>query len=295
MPFHRHRPIMTPIGRKPFMVILAIWALLLATACREPKTAAPLKLFDLQTQQFIAGVRAMDALKRNRLVLVGEHHTNQGHHRAQLRVIQTLNEQSVPLSIGLEMFRKDSQAALDQWVAGELDETAFVKIYLDNWNFPWSLYRSIFVYARDMKIPLAGLNVSRETTRQVAEQGFASLSDRQRGELEGVTCNVTREYRDFIRSAFDAHGHGNMDFVHFCEAQLVWDTAMAINSLDYLERHPDRVMVLLAGSGHVRKMGVPFQIKSRFPIPTTVLLPHTPGIFEPATLTSADADFITTP
>jgi len=176
-----------------------------------------------------------------------------------------------------------------------LDETAFEKIYLDNWNFPWPLYRSIFVYARDKRIPMVGLNVSRDITRQVAQQGFASLSNQQRGELAGVTCNVTREYRDFIRSAFGAHGHGNMDFIRFCEAQLVWDTAMAINSLNHLEQHPDRVMVLLAGSGHARKMGIPYQIKSRLPIPVTVLLPHTPDIFEPATLTGADADFIIMP
>lgn len=286
---------MTIFRRKPIMGLLAFSILLLAATCREPKQAAPLNLFDLQMRQSIAGVQAVDALKSARLVLVGEHHTDPSHHEAQLQVIRALYAQPVQLSIGLEMFRKDSQAALDQWVAGKLDEETFEKIYLDNWNFPWPLYRSIFVYARDKRIPMVGLNVSRDITRQVAQHGFASLSNQQRGELEGVTCNVTREYRDFIRSAFGAHGHGNMDFIRFCEAQLVWDTAMAINSLNHLEQHPDRVMVLLAGSGHVRKMGIPYQIKSRLPIPTSVLLPHTPDIFEPATLTGADADFIIMP
>ena len=286
---------MTLFRRKRIMGLLAFSILLSAATCREPKQAAQLNLFDIQTRQSIAGAQAMDALKNARLVLVGEHHTNQSHHEAQLQVIRSLNEQPVQLSIGLEMFRKDSQAALDQWVAGKLDEETFEKIYLDNWNFPWPLYRSIFVYARDKRIPMVGLNVSRDITRQVAQHGFASLSNQQRGELAGVTCNVTREYRDFIRSAFGAHGHGNMDFIRFCEAQLVWDTAMAINSLNHLEQHPDRVMVLLAGSGHARKMGIPYQIESRLPIPATVLLPHTPDIFEPATLTGADADFIIMP
>ena len=286
---------MTIFRRKPIMGLLSLSILLLAATCREPKQAAPLNLFDLQTRQSMAGVQAMDALKSVRLVLVGEHHTDQSHHEAQLHVIRTLSAQSVPLFIGLEMFRKDSQAALDRWVAGELDEAAFEKIYLDNWNFPWSLYRSIFVFARENKIPMVGLNVSRDITRQVAQQGFASLSDQQRGELEGVTCNVTREYRDFIRSAFGAHGHGNMDFVRFCEAQLVWDTAMAINSLNHLEQHPDRVMVLLPDRAMRERWEFPTRSGAELPIPTTVLLPFTSGIFEPATLTSADADFIIMP
>ena len=70
---------------------------------------------------------------------------------------------------------------------------------------------------------------------------------------------------------------------------------MAITAITHLEQHPDQVMVLLAGSGHARKMGIPYQVKSRSPIPFTVLLPHTPNIFEPANLIIADADFIIMP
>lgn len=280
---------------RTIMAFVALLIILLVGSCRDPRQDGQLNLYNLHTRQPIAALQAMQALKRARLVLVGEHHTDPAHHTAQMQVIRTLNAQSVPLSIGLEMFRREGQTVLNQWVAGELSEGEFEKIYLDNWNFPWSLYRDIFIFAREKKIPMVGLNVSRGITRQVAEQGFASLSAQQRGALEGVTCNVTPEYHDFVRSAFGAHGHGNMDFVRFCEAQLVWDTAMAINALNYLEQHPDRVMVLLAGSGHARKMGIPSQANSRSPIPLSVLLPHTPGIFEPATLTSKEADFIIMP
>jgi uncharacterized iron-regulated protein len=79
------------------------------------------------------------------------------------------------------MFRKDQQEALVDWVAGKIDGTTFEQIYLDNWGFHWRLYREIFIYAREQKIPIVGLNVSRCVTRQLAEKGFASLSDEQRG------------------------------------------------------------------------------------------------------------------
>jgi len=62
--------------------------------------------------------------------------------------------------------------------------------------------------ARRKRIPLVGLSVSKEITGQVSRKGFASLSNEQRSELEGMTCNLTRETRDFIRSAFGAQGHG---------------------------------------------------------------------------------------
>ena len=86
---------MTIFRRKPIMGLLAFSILLLAATCREPKQAAPLNLFDLQTRQSIAGVQAVDALKSARLVLVGEHHTDPSHHEAQLQVIRALNAQPV--------------------------------------------------------------------------------------------------------------------------------------------------------------------------------------------------------
>ena len=88
---------MTIFSRKPIMGLLAFSILLLAATCREPKQAAPLNLFDLQTRQSIAGVQAVDALKSARLVLVGEHHTDPSHHEAQLQVIRALYAQPVPV------------------------------------------------------------------------------------------------------------------------------------------------------------------------------------------------------
>jgi len=63
---------------------------------------------------------------------------------------------------------------------------------------------------------------------QVAQNGFASLSEAQQEELEGVTCNVIREQPGLYPQRFRRPRHGNMDFIRFCEAQLVWNTAMAI-------------------------------------------------------------------
>ncbi len=190
------------------------------------------------------------------------------------------------------MFRRDNQAKLDQWVAGQMTESQFLPVYLDNWNYGWDLYGPIFTYARDNQIPMVGLNVSRKITAQVAYHGFDSLSDEQKGRLENITCNVTREYRDFIRRAYGAHGHGQMNFNRFCEAQLVWDTSMALNAVTHIEKHPDRIMVILAGSGHARIMGIPAQIQKLNPLPYAVVLPETPGIFDAESITVKDADYL---
>jgi uncharacterized iron-regulated protein len=277
--------------QNPMLRMTALTAIVLA-AWLAPAKAGELRLFDLANRKILSGPEAAARLGSYRFVLVGEHHDRAEHHRAQLRVIKALHQAGRKVVIGFEMFRRDSQADLDRWVAGETGEERFKSIYLDNWNFDWRLYRPIFDYARREKIPMAGLNVSRNITAQVAYHGFESLNAEQRGSLEGITCDVTREYRDFVRRAYGAHGHGQMDFSRFCEAQLVWDSAMAMYAVDYLQHRPDTVMIILAGSGHARKLGIPAQLAKRTSWPYAVLLPETAGVFDSGLISVQDADFI---
>jgi uncharacterized iron-regulated protein len=249
-------------------------------------------MYDLNQGKEIRLSELISELKQNRIILVGEQHSNKDHHLAQLAVIQGLQEAGTRVAIGLEMFRGDSQEALDHWVEGNLDEKKFQEIYYDNWNSPWPLYGMIFEYAREKKIPMIGLNVPREITRQVSQQGFQSLSEEQRGRLADVSCRVDKEYMDYIRRAFGAHGHGDLNFNYFCEAQLVWDTVMAINALEYLKQHPETVVVILAGAGHVQKGAVPRQIRERSEVPYAVILPQVEGMIDPETISKDDADYI---
>jgi uncharacterized iron-regulated protein len=250
------------------------------------------RIYDLQEGKELLIAEVISELKKNQIILVGEHHTNKNHHFAQLNVVQALNEAGVQVAIGLEMFRKDSQQALDRWIDASIGEEEFQEIYYDNWNYSWSAYRMIFEYARKEKIPMIGLNVSRDITRQVSQKGFSSLSEEQKGKLSNVTCRVDKEYMDYIKKAFGGHAHGKLNFTYFCEAQLVWDTAMAVNALEYLEKHPDAVVVLLAGTGHVQKGAVPRQIRERSEVAHAVILPEVAGSIEPGTVSIKDADYI---
>ncbi len=88
------------------------------------------------------------------------------------------------------------------------------------------------------------------------------------------------------------HGHGGLDFIKFCEAQLVWDTAMAWSLLRYLEKNPKATVVVVAGSGHSWKLGIPAQIQSRSTVPFRVILPEVPGRVEKAHIGLNEADYV---
>ena len=271
---------------------LLVAVLIIIVVVGAGQTRSDLRMYDLNLGKETSMSNAIGLLKQNRIILVGEHHSNKKHHEAQRDVIRALKETGIKVAIGLEMFRSDSQQALDRWINGDIDEEKFQQLYYDNWNFPWSAYRRIFEYAREEKIPLIGLNVPRNITRQVSQQGFKSLTAAQKGKLSNVTCRVDEEYMNYIKNAFGAHAHGDLDFTHFCEAQLVWDNVMAINTLNYLQKYPDAVVVVLTGTGHARKGAIPRQIRKQSRLPHAVILPQVKGIVDPETISTKDADYI---
>jgi uncharacterized iron-regulated protein len=279
---------------KPFRLPLIVSLLILLSLPLALCSHAPVadRILRVSDGQIVSLPHIVKDLKESQLVFVGELHTSKSHHKAQLETIRALKEANTTLAIGFEMFRRDSQPDLDRWVKGELSEKEFEKIYYKNWNYPWPLYKDIFLYAREHKIPMVGLNVPPEVTRQVAREGFESLTPKQRGDLPMVTCRVDPAYMAFVRRSLGMHGHGGMEFSKFCEAQLVWDTAMAWTLLRFLEKNPKVTVAVIAGSGHSWKLGIPAQIRSRSTLPFRVILPEISGRIERSNISLAEADYV---
>jgi uncharacterized iron-regulated protein len=236
--------------------------------------------------------RMVAEASKSRVIIVGETHESQAHHDLQLKIIRTLYEGGAPLAVGLEMFRAESQELLDKWWRWGMPTEQFEALYRENWGMPWPLYRDLFLYTRQKRIPMVGLNVSREIITKVARQGYGSLTEAERKQLPaGLTCTVDEAYRSFIRRTFTEHAQvAERSFDHFCEAQMVWDTAMALYALDYLDKNPGSRIVILAGSVHAWKRAIPRQISTMRPdVTVSIILPDPDG---KGGLTVEDADFM---
>ncbi len=251
-------------------------------------------VYNVSNRKMISFNQMITDLKKADFIVIGEVHDDLDDHRMELHIIAALHESDVQLAIGLEMFRADSQRVLDEWVGGSLPLSDFLPYYYDNWRMAWPMYRDIFTYAREHKIPMIGLNIPDKIAATVAEKGFASLTDKERQMLpRGISCDVDPTYMNFIRKAYAGH-HTKTDkqFLNFCEAQMVWDKSMAANLIDYRRHHPTGTVVVLAGVGHAWKRGIPEQLArdSRYIVKTA--LPLVPGQIEKATVTVHDADYV---
>lgn len=269
--------------------LLSIALSLLLTA--PTHCAAADRVLRLADRQGISFSTMVDEVSPARYLFIAENHTDAWHHAAQLEIIRALKKSGRPLAIGLEMFTSSSQNKLDLWNSGRLSLEELRQVYLRDWNVPWELYRDIFLYARDNRIPLVGLNLPIAISRKVARQGFASLTPEERSQLPpGITCNVSPVYMAFIRQAYASHGMDKREFANFCEAQLLWNRHMARQLQSYAAGNPSHTLLVLVGIGHALRQGVPAETTgdtSRY----RVILPEFAGLNR-ANLTKNDADYL---
>jgi len=236
--------------------------------------------------------RLVESAKEARIIIIGEVHSEMAHHENQLAVIEALKNAGINFAIGMEMFQARDQLDLDRWVNGQMSEDDFKKVYYMNWHVPWKAYRQILVYARDNRIPVVGLNISQSIMHRIFSKGYSSLTPAELEEIPGIKCVVDKPYEEFIKKAMEEHEMKNMSFTNFCEAQLVWDTVMARNSVKYLDRHQGTKLVVLAGSGHSWKRGIPDQVRKISNYPCLVILPELPGRIDRNNASTADADYL---
>jgi uncharacterized iron-regulated protein len=220
--------------------------------------------------------RLIEQVADKRVVYVGESHTQYQHHLNQLALIEGMHERQPRLAIGLEFFFQPFQAALDRYIAGEIEEEALLREteYFDRWHFDYRLYRPIFRYAREHGIPLIALNLEREITKQVAKGGIESLTEEQKARLPQEIDRENEAYRARVQEVFNHHPqHNQSSFENFLEVQLLWDESMAERAATWLQANADGHMVILAGVGHLMyKNGIPERLQRRVLISSAVIL-----------------------
>ncbi len=211
-----------------------------------------MSVVDLSARKTLSDVIAGVCGKQ--IVYVGENHDRFAHHWTQLQVIRGMYARNPKIAIGMEMFQRPSQKALDDYINGLISERVFLKRseYFKRWGMDYNLYKPILDFAREKKIPVVALNLRQEITRKVSRKGMDSLDGEERKLLPRQIDFSDQKYRDRLETIFRKHkmpGGENLDF--FYQAQILWDETMSQSIDDFLKNHPDRQMVVLTGSGHL--------------------------------------------
>ena len=226
------------------------------------------------------------------VVFIGETHDNAQHHKTQLDIVRTLHAKKFPLAIGLEMFTPEDQQHLDDWTAGKLDEETFKPIYSRNWSYGWELYRDLFMFARDNHIPLLGLNIPKPVMSKLRAQGSSALPESEIPPKISWSLNESQAgYMRAIASQVFGTTPPHKLIARLSEAQALRNYGMAWNVAKYRRKHQADKVVVLAGTWHAVKNGVPELLSVYDKLTYKVILPELPE-FNLENAAVKDADFL---
>lgn len=242
-----------------FLVLVA----LLSAAC-----AAPARIVRTADGADVSLGAVADDLASADVVALGELHQTPAVHETHLALIKALRDRRRHLVIAMEMFERDVQTSLLQYLDGAIDEGDFLAS-----SRPWPDYkrdyRPVIEYARQNAIVVLAANAPRKLAAKVAREGAAAVKGEAYVARE-TTAPEDAYYAEFVK-AMDGHPGVTKEFLgRMYAAQCLKDDTMAESITDYLaslridESRP--LVVLICGRMHSdHGRGAVQRVKNRRP------------------------------
>src|SRR5437763_16933256 len=222
------------------------------------------------------------ALDQADVLIVGETHDDPVAHlleaellrRADERYTQTSSRKRT-LALSLEMFERDVQTVLDEYLAGFITERHFL-LSSRPWNNYQTDYRPLVEYAREHHLPVIAANAPARYVSRVSGLGPDSLRELSAAArqwlppqpLPPASAAYASKFNSLMQggasqtqpagSAAQANPHGG---AHLLEAQALRDASMAYAVAEFLKRQRGALVVHVNGTFHSEeRLGVPEQL-----------------------------------
>ncbi len=132
------------------------------------------RVYDTARGAFTDFETMLAALTRAEVVFVGEQHDDPNTHRLETAILEGLKRRKAPVVLSLEMFERDAQAALEQYLAGSISEEEFLK-KARPWPRYATDYKPLVELAKASGWRVIAANVPRRQASEVAKAGLTAV------------------------------------------------------------------------------------------------------------------------
>jgi len=211
------------------------------------------------------------------VVFFGEQHDDQMTHRLQTEVLRRLfmSYESGPMTgpsphpgregvatpqlggdrtvvLSLEMFERDVQYVVDEYLADLITESHFLASARP-WDFYEERYRPAVEFAKAHRLPVVAANAPRRYVNRASRLGRESVAELPESARAFLPPLPYFEGTAAYRAEWDAlmgpgAVHGAADPFH---GQTLWDATMAYSVAQALDRYENPLVLHFAGSFHV--------------------------------------------
>lgn len=221
------------------------------------------QLFDGKTQQETSLTALLTQVRPGTILFLGENHGLGAHRDQHMQVLNGLHAMGLKVSVGLEFINYTDQSFVELYRTGRMDEQEFLSaIKWGGFGFEYYKPQLTFPIVEIGEMSL-GLNMPRIVTSKISKNGIGSLTSED-WKLMPPNFEVGRDsYKARFMEAAGAHCRVPENCF---AAQSTWDDTMAWQAVNFIEAHPEQVLVIVVGEFHVQYGGgTPWRVKVRKP------------------------------
>jgi uncharacterized iron-regulated protein len=204
-----------------------------------------------------------DDLATRDVVYFGELHDNVTGHRVYAELAGLLVERRADTVLSMEMFERDVQGVVTDYLRGRVDEAKFLQ-HSRPWKDYARDYKPLIELAKEKKLDVIAGNLPRPVAAQVAsKEGSASPF------LPRTTTAPQDRYWELFAEAMKGHPGAEGAAERMYRSQCAKDDAMAESVAGYLASNPHRQPLVIHCNGNFHSdygLGTAARIASRVPL-----------------------------
>lgn len=209
-------------------------------------------LLDKQRQQ-TSLAKAIQQLKEADIVFIGEYHGNHASHLLEMQIFSALYQANSQIILSMEMFNRDQQTTLNDYLDGAIGEAYLVK-ETPVWNNYVASYRPLVEFAKSHFLLVIAANASADIVRCIGRQGTSYINKLDANEKQQIAEQPFAEIPDYKVKFYDflekvrqlPEERKERSYL----AQITRDNTMAESIYQAWLDHPDHKIVHLNGTFH---------------------------------------------
>ncbi len=251
--------------------------LLGTTALAQPESSyVPHRVYDTKEKRFTDFEAMLADLARADVVFIGEQHDDPGTHRLEVAILEGIARRRSNVIVALEMFERDVQQHVNDYLAGKISEQDFLKN-----SRPWPRYatdyKPLIEFAKAKGWQVIAGNVPRRYASQVGKSGLSAaekLPEAERGYLAKQFSCPSDDYFKRFTEAMSGHPGDSKEapkidpamIERMYQAQCVKDETMAESIAVAAQAAPNTLVIHYNGAFHSDyRLGTAARTKQRLP------------------------------
>jgi uncharacterized iron-regulated protein len=216
------------------------------------KSGIDYKLYDTHLRRETTLEQIADKMQRGEVLVFGEQHDDSIGHLMEHGMLEVLfSKHKTDVILAMEMFHRDVQYILNEYLAGLISEKNFIK-EARAWDTYKTDYRAAVEFAKEKGFKVVAANTPSRYANMVTRKGLESLN--------GLSKTVRKNYLpplpvdtmkgEYYDRFLEAMGGHSMPGMNLYQSQNLWDATMSWSIAEALKKNKKGIVFMMNGRFH---------------------------------------------